>query len=81
MLDQIKSTIIKTLVETADIPREVIDFDQPVEQIGIKSADAVYLCGVLEEAFDLELDPALIFEADTLGQFAQEAAALAQTAP
>ena len=30
------------------------------------------MCGVLEETFEIEIDPSMIFEFDTLGDFANE---------
>lgn len=40
--------------------------------LGLQSIDAVLLCGEVEDRFDIELDPAIIFEHDTLGGFAGE---------
>lgn len=71
-LDDVKAQIEKTLVENAKIAPEGIRYDQALEEIGIRSADAVYMCGVLEETFEIEIDPAMIFEFDTLDEFANE---------
>ncbi|PTW62588.1 phosphopantetheine binding protein [Breoghania corrubedonensis] len=37
--------------------------------MGLQSIDAVLLCGEVEDKFDIELDPASIFEHDTLDSF------------
>ena len=74
LLDDIKARIVKTLVEDAKLPPNDVDFDRPIEELGIKSADAVYMCGILEEVFGIEIDPSLIFESNTLAAFAKEIA-------
>lgn len=71
-LEEVKAQIEKTLLRDANIAAGVIRYDQALEDIGIRSADAVYMCGVLEEAFEIEIDPSMIFEFDTLGDFANE---------
>lgn len=45
--------------------------------LGLESIDAVLLCGDTEDQFEIEIDPAMIFEHDTLGSFAREVSALA----
>jgi acyl carrier protein len=40
--------------------------------LGLQSIDAVLLCGDVEDAFRIELDPATIFEHETMGSFAAE---------
>jgi hypothetical protein len=37
---------------------------------GLQSIDAVLLCGEVEDAFQMELDPALIFDHKDVGSFA-----------
>ena len=71
-LEEVKAQIEKTLLRDANIAAGVIRYDQALEDIGIRSADAVYMCGVLEETFEIEIDPSLIIEFDTLGDFANE---------
>ncbi|MEI2385273.1 acyl carrier protein [Breoghania sp. JC706] len=38
-------------------------------EMGLQSIDAVLLCGEVEDTFGIELDPASIFEHDTLDSF------------
>ena len=40
--------------------------------LGLQSIDAVLLCGEVEDHFQIELDPATIFEHETLESFATE---------
>ncbi|MEO1702231.1 MAG: acyl carrier protein [Pseudomonadota bacterium] len=76
MLERIKGQIVNTLVEHAKMAPADVKFELAIEEIGIKSVDAVYMCGVLEEEFGIEVDPALIFECETLDMFAHEISAL-----
>ncbi|WP_300531968.1 acyl carrier protein [Maricaulis sp.] len=71
-LDEVKAQIEKTLAQNTNIAADAIRYDEAMEDIGIRSADAVYMCGVLEETFEIEIDPSMIFELDTLGDFANE---------
>lgn len=42
--------------------------------MGMQSIDAVILSGEVEDRFEIELDPATVFEHDTLQSFAHEIA-------
>lgn len=49
-----------------------IDENAVLIDLGLQSIDAVLLCGEVEDHFRIELDPATIFEHDTLLSFATE---------
>lgn len=61
------SALLKTPVEEIKILSSLID-------LGLQSVDAVLLCGEVEDAFQVELDPSTIFEHDTVGSFTTEVA-------
>lgn len=44
--------------------------DTALLDLGLKSIDAVVLSGEVEDAFQVEVNPAMIFEHDTIGGFA-----------
>ena len=61
--------------------RTGVPLDEVVEtsvlvDLGLQSLDAVLVCGEVEDAFNIELDPSAIFEHDTLGDFSSEVTAL-----
>ena len=51
---------------------EAIDENAVLIDLGLQSIDAVLLCGEVEDHFRIELDPATIFEHETLLSFAAE---------
>ena len=51
---------------------DAITEDANLVDIGLQSIDAVLLCGEVEDTFAIELDPATIFEHETLGSFAAD---------
>ena len=56
-----------TKQEEANIPDDAVLID-----LGLQSIDAVLLSGEFEDHFEIELDPATIFEHETLDSFACE---------
>jgi len=57
-------------LDPARIARESVLLD-----LGVQSIQAVLICGEVEDRFAVELDPAMIFEHDTVGGFADAIAA------
>ncbi|WP_272010048.1 acyl carrier protein [Roseovarius sp. ZX-A-9] len=53
-------------------PAAGISQDAVLVDLGLQSIDAVLLSGEVEDHFGIELDPATIFEHETLESFAQE---------
>ncbi|WP_186387523.1 acyl carrier protein [Stappia sp. TSB10P1A] len=51
-----------------------IRMDMSLSDLGLQSIDAVLVCGEVEDRFDVEVDPAEIFQYDTLGDFARSIA-------
>lgn len=50
---------------------DAIGMDMSLADLGLQSIDAVLVCGEVEDRFGVEVDPAEIFEHDTLGEFAR----------
>jgi acyl carrier protein len=48
-----------------------IHADSLLVELGLESLDAVLLCGDVEDRFGVDVDPAAIFEHETLGAFAR----------
>lgn len=59
------------ILQRAKVQPEMITPDVHLTDLGIQSIDAVLLCGEIEDRFEVEIDPAEIFEHDSLGAFAQ----------
>lgn len=68
----ILSFLIDRLAHLTKQPKGEISADTVMIDGGLKSIDAVLLCGEVEDTFGVELDPATIFEHETLGSFAAE---------
>ncbi|OUS90153.1 acyl carrier protein [Rhodococcus sp. NCIMB 12038] len=52
--------------------RPVCDVDPhlPLAELGIESVSAVSLCGEIEDRWDLELDPTVVFDYPTIAELA-----------
>ncbi len=57
------------LAERTKVPLSDVTPSSRLIALGLQSIDAVLLCGEVEEAFEVELDPTTIFEQDTVGGF------------
>lgn len=74
MTDQDRETTVADFIRIRLAARTKVAVDQiqPSSRLialGLQSIDAVLLCGEVEEAFEIELDPTTIFESDTVGGF------------
>ena len=64
--DEVLTWIRGYLSDLLDIDAEEIKTSDPLRDFGMDSSDAVVLAGVMEEQFDLELEPALFLRNATL---------------
>lgn len=62
---------IKVRKKAADM---AITAESVLTDLGLQSIEAVLLSGEIEDRFQVEIDPADIFEHETLGSFVQEIA-------
>ena len=56
---------------TKTVPESIAD-DAVLIDLGLQSIDAVIMSGNVEDTFNIELDPATVFEHETLASFAAE---------
>ncbi|MBT9373343.1 acyl carrier protein [Rhizobium sp. CSW-27] len=68
--DELVTFLIRRLAALTRQNETEIGLETSLLDIGLQSIDAVLLCGEVEDAFQVEIDPALIFDHDTLGSFA-----------
>ena len=51
-------------------PVRDVDPHLPLAELGIESVSAVSLCGEIEDRWDLELDPTVVFDYPTIAELA-----------
>jgi len=69
--NQLFEFLFDQLAQRSAAPEEAVNAQTQLTDLGIQSIDAVLLCGDIEDKFEVEIDPADIFEHDTVGAFAQ----------
>jgi len=62
--------LCEQVARRSKVPPHKITPEAPLAALGLESIDAVLLCGDVEDHFQVEVDPADIFDHDTLGSFA-----------
>ena len=72
---QIEQFIRERIADRLQVDLEAIAPESDLIALGLQSIDAVLLCGKIEDRFEIEVDPATIFQHATLASFA---AAVAQ---
>lgn len=68
---QLLEFLRQQIAQRTKLKVEDISEDSVLIDIGLKSIDAVLLCGDVEDRFEVEIDPADIFDHETLGAFAK----------
>jgi len=63
---KIEKILIDKLKEIKNTNYTILDVDEPFENYGIDSIKAVYIVGELEEIFNIELPPTLLWEYNTI---------------
>ncbi|RYG23686.1 MAG: acyl carrier protein [Burkholderiales bacterium] len=54
--------------ERTKVPVEEIGAATNLVDIGLESVDAVLICGEIEDMYQIEVEPSLMFEFQTLGE-------------
>lgn len=54
--------------ERTRVPIAEIGEDTNLVDIGLESVDAVLICGEIEDSYQIEVEPSLMFEFQTLGE-------------
>ena len=68
---EIRDWCVKYLARTLDLPEQTIDPDAKFAQLGLDSANSVYLTVELEEWLGTELTTELIFEYPSIAELAR----------
>lgn len=76
----IRDWCVKYLARTLDLSEQAIDPEAKFAQLGLDSANSVYLIVELEDWLGLELTPDLVFEHPTISELARYLAGRAASA-
>ncbi|QGZ35074.1 acyl carrier protein [Stappia indica] len=71
---QLFSFLREQVAQRTKTSADQIRMDMSLSDLGLQSIDAVLVCGEVEDRFEVEVDPAEIFQHDTLGDFARSIA-------
>lgn len=69
--NHLRASVVRHVAQFIGLPETEIRLDHSFIDLGVTSAEAVYLCGAMEEQFGMPVDPVLIFEAESLEAFAK----------
>ncbi|MYZ46572.1 acyl carrier protein [Rhizobiales bacterium L72] len=58
----LRAWIVNYISSVLDMDKETFPTSEPFDSYGFDSAEAVIMAGVMEEEFDVEIDPSLFFE-------------------
>jgi acyl carrier protein len=71
-----KESIIKfistRIISKTDIKADHIGAEENLKSIGLSSLNAVMISGEIEDEFEIEVDPKIIFESETLSEVADK---------
>lgn len=59
------------IAQRINLAADEIEGDAVLADLGLQSIDAVLMCGEVEDHFGIEMDPAAVFDHNTLDSFAQ----------
>ena len=65
-LDAVREWMVGYISSVLEIPKSAISSDAAFDTYGLDSAEGVIMAGVIEEEFDIEVDPAFFFEDPTI---------------
>jgi acyl carrier protein len=64
------------IADRTDHKEDEVAAESVLIDLGLQSIDAVLVCGEIEDHFGIELDPAMIFEHETMGSFTKAVSSL-----
>ncbi len=64
------------IVKRSGIPESALGNDMSLVDLGVTSLDAVLISGEVEDHFDIEVDPILMFEHRSINSFARHLSAM-----
>ena len=62
--------LARRVADHTERPVRDVDPHLPLAELGIESVSAVSLCGEIEDRWDLELDPTVVFDYPTIAELA-----------
>jgi acyl carrier protein len=63
----VESFVRERISRRTKVPGHEIQDSTVLVDIGLESVDAVLICGEIEDAFEVEVEPSLMFEFETFG--------------
>jgi acyl carrier protein len=70
--DDVESYVRQKISLRTKVPGDEITPDTVLLNIGLQSIDAVLICGEVEDRFEVELDPTMMFKFRTLEELITE---------
>jgi acyl carrier protein len=64
-----------------DVPADGVDVDTQLTDLGLDSVYALTLCGDIEDTFNIDMDPSVIWDHDTIRALAAALAGMSATEP
>lgn len=64
-----------------DVSVDDVDVNAQLADLGLDSVYALTLCGDIEDTFDLDMDPSVIWDHDTIRSLAEALAGMLATRP
>ncbi|MCB1500223.1 MAG: acyl carrier protein [Bauldia sp.] len=71
---QIRKWMIDYISSVIDVPKDDFPVDARFDEYGLDSVEAVIMCGLMEEAFVIRVEPTEFFENPTVNTFASHLA-------
>lgn len=68
---EIEARLREKVAEYAEREPSSFDRDTPLVDLGLDSVYALVLCGDLEDAYGIEVEPTIVWDHPTIGQLAQ----------
>lgn len=62
---QLQEWLVERIAEYLDVAPDQLDPDQPFAEIGLDSVYALTLCGDIEDALDIEVEPTMAWDYPT----------------
>lgn len=66
----IQDWLVERVADYTDRARHQVDPSIPLAELGMDSVSAVSLCGEIEDRWNLEIDPTLVFDYPTIAAIA-----------
>lgn len=63
--------VLNKVSQRTHTPLEQLTGETPLADVGVDSLNAVLICGYLEEKYELEIEPMIMFQYKTADQVAQ----------